>query len=173
MVGFDDQRPPAGANHVAAFAENHFDQLGLLVQFSAQLTRARRRLNAVQADPASFGLGNDFLRDHQDVVVGKVDFLCRAGVANELADGIAGADLADAFQTDQLKPLHKRHRNAGRLPHSARPEARAPLASTRHPEIVGKKSFEILGFVDIERDVLVFDKSGSANLARSLGSYEK
>src|SRR5262249_50639001 len=96
----------AAPNDSAAFTQYNFDKLWLFAQFTSEFHCAGRRLYAVKRDQSSFCFRNNFLRDHQHVVVSKTDFMAFAQIANQIADGIPGTNFSEVIKPDQLNPLH-------------------------------------------------------------------
>ena len=108
MMSFHNQRPAAASNHSPALAENHFDQRRLLVQFPSQLARARRRLHLARSTNSAFGFGDDFLRDHQHIIVRNSMPSLRAGRRRLVGRRSRRCQSQPIpSRPNQLQPLHK------------------------------------------------------------------
>ena len=69
MMGFDYQRPAAGSDDAPAFGQDYLHQRWFLIQLLGQFASARRRAHGGEIDHLPFGFGDDFMRDHDDIVV--------------------------------------------------------------------------------------------------------
>src|SRR5262245_6828775 len=105
-MGLDDESPATAANDSSAFAEDHFDERCIFIQFFAQRDGSLGWTDVLKRDDSSFGLRDDFLRDDEHIIVSNLEMLLRARFANQLADGIARDHLANTLDADKLDALH-------------------------------------------------------------------
>jgi hypothetical protein len=68
------------------------------------LLRRRRRFDGGEIDGAALGLGDDFLRHHDDVAVAQGQISAGQRRGDEVRKGIAGADHRQAGKREQFQP---------------------------------------------------------------------
>jgi hypothetical protein len=77
------------ADDAARFLEDHFQETWIFVTSSGQLRRSPRGLNGSQPNDAAFRLGNNFLRNDQNVVLLQRNSPFASGLNNESCDIVA------------------------------------------------------------------------------------
>jgi len=64
-----DENARDGPDHVARFAQDHFDQASVLASTIAEFDRLLSGFHGLQVDKSPLDLRDDFLSDHQDVAI--------------------------------------------------------------------------------------------------------
>ena len=88
--------------------------------------RAHRGRHAVEQHEAVLRLGNNLLRDGDDVSVFEREAVRGNGLRNEQPEVVAGTNGADAFEADELKPGCVAQ--SARLPAQAMPVIASPAS---------------------------------------------
>ena len=101
---FDDQHPVVGAHDATGLGEHELDQARILLELGRQRQRAGTGLDRRQRLHPSLRFRNDLLRQADDVVICDLDRGCGGGGGDERSDRVAGADLADAGNGNDLEP---------------------------------------------------------------------
>ena len=89
--------------YLGRFAEHEFDQARILVDHRGQPSGLGARFDGGEIDRPALGLGDDFLRDDEDIPVGQVHLCALQSVADQSGQIVAGADLGqvgDGVETE-------------------------------------------------------------------------
>ena len=86
------------------FAQNQLDDAGILAGLLRQVPCFGARVDRGEHRVAAFGLGNDFLRDHEGVACTQRDFRPVEGLDDERGEVVVRLDERDAGKGRYLEP---------------------------------------------------------------------
>ena len=98
-----DQHPADLPDHARRLAQHRLHQAGVLIHAAGVVEREGAWLEVVEGDDAPLRLGDDALRDHDDVAVLDRRALRRGGVEDLLRDVVALLDERDPGDADDAE----------------------------------------------------------------------
>ena len=124
-VGHHETQPVLDDDHArhltqyrAGFAEDDFDEAWILLHRAGDFQRARRRRDPGEFHIAVLGLGDDLLRQHDDIAGLQRGIRARQSVQHQRRQIGAGRNPGNARQRNQL---HDKNRAARRTTAKVRP----------------------------------------------------
>jgi hypothetical protein len=106
----DDQDARPCPHHAHRFRQDQFDEARIFLDVTTEFDRLRRRFDGRKIDHASFGLGDDLLRQHDDVAATRHDAAARQPLADQGDEIVALGDprhAGDGKELDGAAALHR------------------------------------------------------------------
>src|SRR5581483_4550990 len=122
-TALDDQDVPFGPHHFGALPEDQLHEARVLAEPTGELHRPFAGLDVVELHDPALGLRDDLLRHDEDVLAGQRRAAAGHRPGDELTQGVAGLDLGEALDRDELDPpAHSR------APRATSPSCRSAAA---------------------------------------------